>query len=438
MAYSGNVTVSVTNSTAAGVTQTGFGIPAILGYHTRFIETYREYSSLAEMAADGFVSTDYEYKAAQAIFSQRPRPPYIVVGRRPGASTWTVDLTPTVTTDGYKYEITIGTESFDYTVSSDTVAEVIDGLVADMSGHAGAWTATDNTTKLTITGNSAGAQFPIVIGGTLGDAALTMSDVTADNDIDDDIDELNAANSNWYALILTMQNEAEIAVAAGKIETLEKILVYASADTEVKAGTGIINDLKGLTRQNSIGMYHALPHEFANAALVGVMLPQQPGSATWNAKRLRGVTANALTTTQINNILADYGTVVIDNLGVVATLGGQTGSGEWADVVSGAFHWTPARIREVLNNLLLNTPKIPYTQLGLDAIRSRITAVLRQGVTNGLYVEDDDHPLDVSVPALADIPAEDKQARVLNGVTFHAYLAGAIHLIDINGTVSVA
>jgi hypothetical protein len=67
-----DVTISLETQ---GVTKQGFGIPLLVGNAgVVTAATTREYSSLAEMLADGFLTSDAEYKMAESIFSQTPRP----------------------------------------------------------------------------------------------------------------------------------------------------------------------------------------------------------------------------------------------------------------------------------------------------------------------------------------------------------------------------
>lgn len=56
---------------------------AILSKHDRFLgeQKYREYTSTTAMVADGFLTTDFAYVAAQRIFSQNPQVASIVVGK---------------------------------------------------------------------------------------------------------------------------------------------------------------------------------------------------------------------------------------------------------------------------------------------------------------------------------------------------------------------
>lgn len=54
---------------------------AVLSKHTRFAETFRRYQSTTAMLADGFLTTDFAYIAANRIFSQDPQVKEIIVGK---------------------------------------------------------------------------------------------------------------------------------------------------------------------------------------------------------------------------------------------------------------------------------------------------------------------------------------------------------------------
>ena len=75
------VSVSIERATNQATTQ-DLNTIAILTEHTRFVEDYKIYSSLTEMTEDGFLVGDKAYKYAQAAFSQNPRPPTLVVGKK--------------------------------------------------------------------------------------------------------------------------------------------------------------------------------------------------------------------------------------------------------------------------------------------------------------------------------------------------------------------
>jgi hypothetical protein len=84
--------------------------------------------------------------------------------------------------------------------------------------------------------------------------------------------------------------------------------------------------------------------------------------------------------------------------------------------------------------LLINNQKIPYTDLGIDLIKSTIAAVLEDGIRAGGLAASPAPT--VTAPAAADVDAITKATRVLPDVTFGATLAGAIHQLEIAGNLA--
>ena len=85
------VSVSIERATNQATTQ-DLNTIAILTEHTRFGETYKIYSSLTEMTEDGFLVGDKAYKYAQIIFSQNPRAPQVVVGKKDALDSYVVAI----------------------------------------------------------------------------------------------------------------------------------------------------------------------------------------------------------------------------------------------------------------------------------------------------------------------------------------------------------
>src|SRR5436189_498411 len=100
------VQVNLTANTATP-TQQGFGVPAIVGYHTYYSDLWREYTGTAGMVSDGFSVYHPLYLMAQAIFSQNPSPAKIVVGRLPTATARAFTLTITDATQGHVATLTL-------------------------------------------------------------------------------------------------------------------------------------------------------------------------------------------------------------------------------------------------------------------------------------------------------------------------------------------
>lgn len=80
MALDDYVTITVTRN-SIGITAPGFGTMMILGYNATWADRLRYYTDLPSMVTDGFLTTSPEYLAAQAAFSQTPRPTRVAVGR---------------------------------------------------------------------------------------------------------------------------------------------------------------------------------------------------------------------------------------------------------------------------------------------------------------------------------------------------------------------
>ena len=85
------VSVSIERATNQATTQ-DLNTIAILTEHTRFGEDYKIYSSLTEMTEDGFLVGDKAYKYAQIIFSQNPRAPQVVVGKKDALDSYVVAI----------------------------------------------------------------------------------------------------------------------------------------------------------------------------------------------------------------------------------------------------------------------------------------------------------------------------------------------------------
>jgi hypothetical protein len=167
---------------------------------------------------------------------------------------------------------------------------------------------------------------------------------------------------------------------------------------------------------------------------MGEEFPNDPGSSTWAYKTLRGVTVDTYTETETNTLKAKRTNYYVQIAGVNTMLNGVTPAGEWIDVTIG-IHWLTARLQERLFTTLVNVKKVPYTDKGISLIEGAVRAMLREAVRVGFL--DDDENLSVTVPAAADATPADRAARVLQPVDFQGRIAGAIHEIVLNGTVTV-
>lgn len=93
--------------------------------------------------------------------------------------------------------------------------------------------------------------------------------------------------------------------------------------------------------------------------------------------------------------------------------------------------------------MLINREKLPYTDAGIALVEGVLNKVLklgqdRGGITPTEYDDDGNRNLGytITVPKAANISANKKAQRVLDDVKFTARLAGAIHAVNINGSLT--
>jgi hypothetical protein len=86
-------------------------------------------------------------------------------------------------------------------------------------------------------------------------------------------------------------------------------------------------------------------------------------------------------------------------------------------------------------DVLVNNNKVPYTDAGVAMVESRIRSRLNIGVDVG-GLSSDPAPT-VTVPRVSSETTANRANRTIPDIYFTATLAGAIHSVTINGTVSV-
>ena len=416
-------------------TQAGFGTTLIAGYHTHYVDHVREYAKPGDLLDDGFVATDHIYQMALAIKSQNPSPKTFKVGRLEHAYTHTVTLTPTITTVGFTYQWTIAGHAGSYTVlAGDTVALIVAAIQPLVDAYTEV-AATEDSTKLTVTATATGTIVTYVLG-----KGFAVSDTTTAASIADDLAAIQSEDDDWYGLVTDVNSEASIALVAAWIEATRKVYVPMSSDSGVVDNantTDVASALVTSAYARSGLIWHPQVGTWANAAWLGQMLTFVPGRATWVNKTLAGIPVSKLTAGNETALKNKHATGYLAIGGINVTNpngGGRTGSGEFFDTTH-LIDWTHARIQESVFGAMANSPKIPYTDSGVDIIRACILAVLNQGIANGGYASSPAPT--VTAPKVADVAPADRINRLLPDVEFTAQLAGAIHATVITGTVEV-
>jgi hypothetical protein len=434
------ITVNISRQ-ASTVARAGFGVGLIMGAAAVSLfgatEYVREYASADAMLTDGFIATDPEYLAVLAYFSQSQKPARVLVGKySPVATVKEITYAGALTAGTVSVEVfdTVYSEAF--AVSQDaTMTALAAAIQANARVATCAW---NNATQVLTITSIAGVDVSI---GAVGVADFTSAAIglgtqpasgfaTALTNIRND-------NDDWFMLCLASYGYADALAAMATIEALSRMHCLTVYDRQAAISAGDTQNLAYVNQANNYAnsfVIYSDVFQQLGAAWMGLCLPFDPGAETWKFKTLGGVTAANLTESQATNLENIKANWYAEIGGVDITSEGVVGSGEFIDIIR-LVYWTEARIREGIYTRLTQLPKMPYTDVGFSIVESEIRQVLRQGIANGGYI--DDEKLSVTVPKRADISTADAALRILPDVTFYATLAGAVHSVAVQGTVSV-
>lgn len=423
-----NLTITISDRTVQGI---DLGIPLILAYHTHWADLVRAYSSTDEMLLDGFTTDEYGYQVARTVFSQEKAPPQIKIGRRVTPLTQTFRLVPTNTTVGFVYKGTIAAQPFTFTVVTGTLAAVCTGLAAAITALLNV-TATDGTTFVGVTADTAGKWWDINPGD-----GIKMLDLTPDTTTDDEIVAIQGVDEEWYGLLVESSSPATIALVGATMEQYRKIAIvqspdYLILDSVVTSDIASVMLAAGYNR--TFGIWHSKVGgtEWLAAAWESGRLVAQPGSETWAFKTLQGPSFDKISTSAENAIIAKNWSMYTRTAKRSMTFDGRAGGGRYGDITR-FIDWLYSDIQTSVVAAFGDNDKIDNTNEGAALIKSVIGGSLqrgerRRGIVKGSSV--------VTVPDVNALTASQRATRILPDVNFSARLTGALHGVQITGLVT--
>jgi hypothetical protein len=438
-----NVQIKVSSTAPA---QANFGVPAIFAYHTHYPDRIRYYSALSGMISDGFLVTDPAYKAAAEILDQTPTVTTFAVARRTLAPVQTVTLTLSSASslDTYAFVI-VGSDGVVHTVtqaSTGVPATDATTLATTLGAFSNIGTVTHAGAVVTIT-QASGKLNDYQSWGAIGAAGgpnIALANTTADPGIATDLAAVYAIDQGWYGIVLDSNSKAEILAAAAWAQANGyHVLAVDNSDTvDVSSATGnVFSSLLALAYTRTICEFNGSQMlSYEGAATLGVVLPLTPGSYTAAYKTLVGVPSDppsVLTGTAVTNLTTNNGNYYTTYKGIPVLIPGITPSGEYLDTTIG-IDWLQDAITTALYTLLVNNPKIAYTDGGIAQCVNVIRGVLNQGITNGLLASSP--APNVLAPLVSSISLSNVASRNVPSITFTATLAGAIQVLNpIQGSV---
>jgi hypothetical protein len=265
-------------------------------------------------------------------------------------------------------------------------------------------------------------------------------------DVTTDLVNITNENNDWYGLCDVLHDETRTLDIAEWIEAHEKLFVTTLSDSvSISAPptdtTSIAYQLKNGNYFRTAWWWNPSITEFPDVAIAAKSFTKYPGQETWANQRLSAVTSTFLSETTYSNIAGKNGNSFEPFRNVNITQNGKVSGGEWIDVIR-FRDWLCEEIKVTIFQQMIDN-RIPYTDPGIAIIRSRLQQALDRGVNRGgiappeVDIEGNYVPsYTISVPLSMTISANDKANRILRDVYFTARLAGAIHIVQIQGTLT--
>lgn len=430
----------------AGITSEGFSTLLIAGWHSYTTERVLAVTDSDELLGLGFDSTNPIYIAVNDALSQTPRPSLVKVGRMQCDTvrinltgsvaendTYTVNI-KSVDSDGYEL-----TEQVTYTAKKeDTVEKVLEGLAHDSESY----TVSATGQQLYVKAKDSEHSFVVELSGKLEiDSFVPTFDSIAEN-----MEKICSADDDFYGIVLTTREQDKILEMADWCESHTKLFGVAIAEpgaknAEVTTDTG--SKLKNGNYFRTFWYYHAdAEKDYLEAAIFARCFAVLPGGETWANKRLGGVITDRLRENEYIAVTKKNGNTFEAFRNLSITQNGKVAAGEWIDVIR-FRDWLVETIKTEEFVMLINRDKLPYTDNGIAIVESVLNKVLalgqvRGGIAPTEYDEDGNKNLgyEITVPLAANISPNVKASRKLEDVKFVARLAGAIHCVDIKGSLT--
>lgn len=257
-------------------------------------------------------------------------------------------------------------------------------------------------------------------------AGMLWDDITNEaTDLVAKLNEIVDKDSDWFHFVCAENNSEAVTALAEWADANDKIYWVTTQDLSQPAL---------MENENAVVMYHDDESAYVAEGLAAIAATTLPGEITFKFKTVNGVKEANITATELSQLHKDNGFSYVRKMGVLQTTEGKTTSGEYIDVVLGAY-FLKFRIEEGVMYLAINSKKIPYDNRGIGMLISVVDTVFKQGVRQGIILRDDDGNGVYEINALTreEVMKNDIANRVYNGLEATAKLAGAIH----EGTFSV-
>lgn len=439
-------------------------------------ERIRSYSDIASVAQD-FGTTSTEYLAAQAFFSQSPKPTALMIGRWVKVAAYGLARGRVLSTSAQEISKFQAISAGAFTVNIDGKAVSVAAVDLRSCSNLNA-VAQVITTALNAKGECrwTGERF-ILRSMTFGESSkvdsISATDLTTLLGFDS-VTLVNGYNSesladcfttlldypSWYmAAIAETVDDSDAVAAAGIIEAASPARMIGfttqnAAEIDSTKSDTLGAKLKALGYNRSVVSYSST-NSVAVASIFGRMATVNfEGSnttLTLKFKQCPGVTPEHLRSSQAAALRAHNVNAFVAYQNDTSILKEGITSGGWYIDETHGLDWLQNRVETDLWNLLYTHKKVGQDETGANAIIATVSKSLAQGVTNGLIAPgvwngDSFGALEtgdtlstgyyVYIQPFDEQSRSDREARKAPPIQIAVKLKGAIHFIDCTITVN--
>lgn len=242
--------------------------------------------------------------------------------------------------------------------------------------------------------------------------------------------------NGWRQLMVLSEGDDATAISdiITAVEALDGKLFFANLPTD----DSTVITVSGLRRTI---LFYCDPTEAVPlpvAALVGETAGRAAGSFTYKNLILSGVPAQVLTDSQIDGIHKKGGLTFVTKAGDNVTSEGKVAGGEYIDIID-SEDYIIQQLAYKTQRVLNNAAKVPYDNNGIALLESVAVDVLQAAYNNGMIITNEDGTpgYTVSYALREDTAATDRANRIYLGGNFSFALTGAIHEVEITGSITV-
>lgn len=426
----------------AGISKLGFSTMLIAGWTPVMLDRVATVTSVDDMLEMGFAVDSEMYKAAQAAFSQTPRPRQVKLGRLNSKEYHaTVKAAAngayTIKFKWYDTNFNVVEKVVTFTNSGTDKTAIITGLKTAATAIVGLSDVVTITagSDLVITVKS--AHVAVTVSANLGIYSV------ADGTITTGMTAIKAADNDFYGVALASHDKQNILDMAAYVETQTMLFgtstdepgAYAQASTD-----DVLSKLKSNEYYRTYCDVRKDDSDYEEVAKMARCFAIDPGGETWALKSLAGVKTDGWTETEYTTIKNKNGNTYEKVRNISVTQNGKVVAGEWIDIIR-FRDWLVEEIQTNVFTLLKNNDKVPYTDAGIAMVENVVRKALEDGQDRGgiAPTEYDENNNEnpgfvLTVPLASEITPTQKATRDLKDIKFTARMAGAIHTVEIKGS----